>query len=404
ANWTASGGVYFTTQNHTFAMPSNAYALTANATAIFTVSGTVTNTGGSPIGGAVVLYKVSGIAGISGTATDATGQYVITVDGGTTVEITGVIKSGYDDITLSSTYFMNQDYVGVDFQMTAAPTPTPTPTPTSYNITATSDSTTRISPQGTIRVSVGADQTFYFSADAGYYIGSVLVDGRSLSRAEIDLGYYTFYNVNSPHTISVLTEAGPNIMLRIIVVEGSGYAEYRINNGLFQRYNQPVAVPEHANIAVRAFADDMYVFDGWGDSGGIYRNSDYAKQDLTESLYLELHFKKSSGHGFGDLGSSIMWWILAAIALALLVGFLIWFLIYRGYCDVVKVGYSTEIVGKDRVRRRSEYRFFVAGGFSGAVSYRVGEDGSWKVLYPMPNGEYAIPKGEITDTVTIECR
>jgi hypothetical protein len=256
-----------------------------------------------------------------------------------------------------------------------------------------------------IKVLPGADQTFYFSANAGYYIGSVTIDGRELSRGEIDIGYYTFYNVTASHTISVLAEPGPSIILNIAVVEGKGYAEYRINGGLYLRYDKPVAIPEHASITIRAFADDGYEFYGWDDDRGMQRSYNYTKQDLVESLFLELHFKKSSGYGFGDLGGSIVWWILAAIALVLLAGLLIWFFwFHRGYCNVVKVGYSTEIVGKDRARRKSEYTFSLASGLSGTVSYRVGEDGTWKVLHPTPNGEYTIPKGEITDTVTIECR
>jgi len=34
----------------------------------------------------------------------------------------------------------------------------------------------------------------------------------------------------------------------------------------------------------------------------------------------------------------------------------------------------------------------------------VGEEGQWKNVLPNEGGEYTIPKGEITDTVTIELR
>jgi len=60
-------------------------------------------------------------------------------------------------------------------------------------------------------------------------------------------------------------------------------------------------------------------------------------------------------------------------------------------------------VGKDKVRRKSAYRFSIEGG-TGTVSYRIGEDGAWKTLIPGPSGDYLIPKGEITDTLIIECR
>jgi hypothetical protein len=60
------------------------------------------------------------------------------------------------------------------------------------------------------------------------------------------------------------------------------------------------------------------------------------------------------------------------------------------------------VTGKDRVRRNSKYSFTIEG--TGKVSYRIGEDGQWKELSSDPSGVYVIPKGEIADTLTIECR
>jgi len=70
---------------------------------------------------------------------------------------------------------------------------------------------------------------------------------------------------------------------------------------------------------------------------------------------------------------------------------------------VIKIEGSVEIVGKDRVRKKHAYTFHLEGG-SGAVVYKIGEEGEWKTLLPGPEGEYVIPKGEITDTVWIERR
>jgi len=84
---------------------------------------------------------------------------------------------------------------------------------------------------------------------------------------------------------------------------------------------------------------------------------------------------------------------------------LIWFIFfYRRYVDVIKVSHTSEIVGRSRVRRKGEYRFSIEGGFSGTVSYHIGEDGEWKSLLPVSEGKYVIPRGEIIDTLTIETR
>jgi len=70
-------------------------------------------------------------------------------------------------------------------------------------ITATSDLNSTISPNGTVEVLSGFDKTFTFSANTGYYITSVKVDGTSMSESQIALKKYTFANVTADHTIEV---------------------------------------------------------------------------------------------------------------------------------------------------------------------------------------------------------
>lgn len=55
-----------------------------------------------------------------------------------------------------------------------------------------------ISPAGTMPVEFGADQTFIITPDVGHKIVDVLVDNAS----DGAVGSYTFYNVNSSHTIA----------------------------------------------------------------------------------------------------------------------------------------------------------------------------------------------------------
>jgi len=75
----------------------------------------------------------------------------------------------------------------------------------------------------------------------------------------------------------------------------------------------------------------------------------------------------------------------------------------RYYCVIKVTESSATIVGDDRVQRKREYRFSVVGSQSRIVAYRVGVEGEKKELHPGPDGVYVIPKGEITDDVTIGC-
>ncbi len=65
-------------------------------------------------------------------------------------------------------------------------------------ITATSGSDGSISPQGSVIVNYGENQTFTVSPNAGYHIADVLVDGSSVGA----LTSYTFTNVIINHTIA----------------------------------------------------------------------------------------------------------------------------------------------------------------------------------------------------------
>jgi hypothetical protein len=262
---------------------------------------------------------------------------------------------------------------------------------------------TTISPEGKIAVSGGASQKFTFSAKDGYFIGAVIVDGKNLSQAEIDAGSYTFRDIHMNHSIQVIGDISPrNMVLLVIDIEGGGYAEYSINGGVSLRYTVPAYVPLNSEVSLKAYAYEGSKFKEWRDGGNTITTSDYTVSIVTGPVkQIELFFSSDSGF---DLGS-ILCWILAAIALIAIAATLIWYLLfYRRYYDVIKVAYSVEITGKDRARRKHEYRFSINGEFSGTVSYRVGEDGEWKVLLPMPDGEYAIPKGDVLDDLTIEVR
>jgi hypothetical protein len=276
------------------------------------------------------------------------------------------------------------------------------PPTVNYYITATSDGMSSVSPEGRITAAGGSNMTFYFSADPGRSIRTVVVDGRNLSQAEIDLGYYTFANVSSSHTISVYAENGPRspVLVVIDIMEGKGQAQYSINGGAFRTYTGPVTAVWGDDITVRASPAGGYKFAEWKDGSTVITTSEYAMRNVSVAVKdIELYFEES------DSSNSLLWWIAAAVILLAAAGTLFWFLFfYRRMYDVIKVTHSLAIIGKDRVRRKAAYTFTIEGAQAGTVSYRVGEDGQWKAISSGADGEYVIPKGEITDAVTIEYR
>ena len=361
----------------------------------------------------VVLTMAAGTNGtttIDGYTVPAGTTAYATYDPQGTAVLTAVPNSGYkfdgwlsdlstDGTTSPLSVIMNASKVsGTAF---ASLTP-PTPTVKTYYITATSDPRTVITPQGVVHVQGGTSQTFTFSANPGSAISAVLVDGVPISQADIDKGYYTFRDVKSNHSIQVVSrDLRTDVTLRIDVVEGSGYAVYSVNNGPTLRYAGAVSIREQDTVTVTAYANNGSEFVKWVDGNRVY-TSEEITLGVTGSIHLELYFTKDKSSSFFD---SLLWWALVALALLIVAGFLFWFVFfYRRSYDVIKVAHNAAIAGKERARRKSEYTFSLVGGAYGAVSYKVGEEGQWKNVLPNEGGEYTIPKGEITDTVTIELR
>jgi hypothetical protein len=267
-----------------------------------------------------------------------------------------------------------------------------------YYITSSSDARTSISPEGTITVSAGSNQTFRFSADPGYAIFAVTVDGTPLSQAQIAQGSYTFYNVNANHTINVVSrELRTDITLTIVIVEGKGSAEYSTDGGTsFKKYTGVTSIPELCNLVVRAYAADGYTFVKWVDGDDEQFVYEMPFYDVKSHIYLELYFSED------DSDNSLLLWA-AGLLLLLLLLLLLFLLFYRKKYDVIKVE-GANIIGNEKVRRKSKYTFTIEGGYAGMVVYRVGDEGEWLPLVPNENGEYIIPRGQITGNVTIECR
>jgi len=80
-------------------------------------------------------------------------------------------------------------------------------TQTTYTITASAGANGTIAPSGTVVVNAGADQAFTITANSGYHIANVLVDG--ISQSAISNPYtYTFTGVTGNHTIAASFAVG----------------------------------------------------------------------------------------------------------------------------------------------------------------------------------------------------
>ncbi|MBP3476819.1 MAG: leucine-rich repeat protein [Lachnospiraceae bacterium] len=84
-----------------------------------------------------------------------------------------------------------------------------------YTITASAGEGGSISPNGSVRVNKGADQTFTITPGSGCHVKAIMVDGQEAAadtsraggdRQEDAVRYYTFSDVQADHTISVTFE------------------------------------------------------------------------------------------------------------------------------------------------------------------------------------------------------
>ena len=70
-----------------------------------------------------------------------------------------------------------------------------------HDITATQGANGTVSPDGVTAVIHGNSITYFFTPDQGYFIKTVLVDGKNNTTA-VSAGFYTFVNVTAKHTIT----------------------------------------------------------------------------------------------------------------------------------------------------------------------------------------------------------
>ncbi|MBI1807052.1 MAG: T9SS type A sorting domain-containing protein, partial [Ignavibacteria bacterium] len=144
---------------------------------------------------AINQYTITASAGANGSISPSGSVSVnygsdqsFTVTANTGYHIDSVLVDGVDQGAVSSHTFTN---------VTANHTIHAVFAINQYTITASSGSNGSISPSGSVSVNYGSDQSFTVTANTGYHIDSVLVDG-------VDQGAvssHTFTNVTANHTI-----------------------------------------------------------------------------------------------------------------------------------------------------------------------------------------------------------
>ncbi len=143
-----------------------------------------------------LTYSISASAGANGTVTPTGGTGVncgnnltFNIAANNCYLIADVLVDGISQGTINTYTFSN---------VTTTHTISATFSKLSYSISATSGANGTVTPAGSTSVSCGTNQTYTITANGGYSIADVLVDGVSVGA----VGTYTFTNVNTTHTIS----------------------------------------------------------------------------------------------------------------------------------------------------------------------------------------------------------
>ena len=147
--------------------------------------------------GGTPTYTITASAGTGGTITPS-GAVVVNQGANQTFNIAANTGYSISQVTVDSvnqgpitTYTFNN--------VQANHTISATFTPITYTITASSGANGSIAPTGAVVVNYGANQTFNMTANSGYRVSRVLVDGANVGAVTS----YTFNNVTANHTISV---------------------------------------------------------------------------------------------------------------------------------------------------------------------------------------------------------
>jgi osmotically-inducible protein OsmY len=168
-------------------------------------------------------YTITASAGTGGTISPSGSVSVshgasktFTISANAGYQIASVTVDGASQGTISSYTFSN---------VTANHTMAATFSVKTYTISAPAGTGGTISPNGSVRVNHGSNQSFTITAGTGYHISDITVDGVSQGA----ISSYTFSNVTAGHTISAAFSAAPHLPSK-------------------NQNSQPLETPEHAAV------------------------------------------------------------------------------------------------------------------------------------------------------------
>ena len=143
-------------------------------------------------------------------------------------------------------------------------------------ISATAGANGNISPSGDVSVDAGADEAFTITADAGYYVSDVLVDGVSVGAVES----YPFTNVTSDHTIEAIFATGPRTITATAGANGniSPSGDVSVDPGTDQEFT------------ITADANGYYVLDVLVDGVSVGAVTRYTFVNITTDHTIEASF------------------------------------------------------------------------------------------------------------------
>ena len=203
------------------------------------------------------VYTISASAGSGGTISPS-GNVTVSYGGSQTFVI--IPNSGYaiSDVLVDG---VSQGFVGIYAfgNVTAHHTISARFSQITYTIQASAETGGTISPSGAVTVGQGAQQTFTITANSGYVVSDVLVDGSSIGAVSA----YTFTNVSSSHVISARFVQGYTLG---VTTTGTG-------TGSVTPSPTATSYPPGTKVTLRAEKDISSVFAGFSGDCTTTRTS-----------------------------------------------------------------------------------------------------------------------------------
>ena len=112
-------------------------------------------------------------------------------------------------------------------------------TPATYTITATAGTGGGISPSGSNSVTEGNSKTYTITANSGYTISDVKVDGSSIGASST----YTFSNISSAHTISAEFASAASLSAGGATLGDGGSGTLKLGNVTKSGYGVTASLP-----------------------------------------------------------------------------------------------------------------------------------------------------------------